>query len=397
MPLAEVVDDSAAVRPTGMAELDRVLGGGLVAGSVTLVGGEPGIGKSTLLLQAVTSAAGRGGRALYLSGEESVAQIRSRASRLGALHRDVWLVSETVLGHLLGHLDQVRPDVIVVDSIQTLHDPRLGAPPGSVTQVRECAQALVREAKRRNITTLLVGHVTKDGALAGPRSLEHIVDTVLSFEGDRHHGLRLLRAVKHRYGPTAELGLFQMDQTGLTDVADPSALFLSDRAPDVSGSAVVPTIDGTRPLLVEVQALVLNSDLGNPRRSAQGLDPGRLAFLLAVIERRVGVKLARSDVYALAVGGARVVDPGADAGVAVAIVSSQTGRASSDDLVVLGEVGLGGELRHVAHMDRRLAEAARRGFRRAIVPRSAPEAADIDLLRAPTLAAAVELAEVGRL
>ena len=395
MPLSEVVDDSANVRPTGVAEFDRVLGGGLVAGSVTLVGGEPGIGKSTLLLQVAAAVARRGRRALYMSGEESVGQIRSRAKRIDSMHDNIWLVSETVLPHLLGQFDQVRPDVVVIDSVQTLHDPRLSSAPGSVTQVKECAHALAREAKSRNLALLLVGHITKDGSLAGPRLLEHVVDTVLSFEGDRHHELRLLRATKHRYGPTAEVGVMQMSEAGLVVVDDPSALFLADRVPGISGSAVVPTVDGSRPLLVEVQALVARSKLANPRRSAQGLDSGRLALLLAVLERRLGLELSRDDVYALAVGGSRVVDPGADAGLALAVASSFTGRALAEDLVVVGEVGLGGELRHVSHMDRRLGEAARRGFSRAIVPRTAPPVVGLDLLRAPTLAAAISLADVG--
>ena len=395
MPLSAVVDDTADARETGVTEFDRVLGGGLVAGSITLVGGEPGIGKSTLLLQVAAAMARRGSRALYLSGEESVGQISRRATRIDSMHDHVWLASETVLPHLLDHLDQVRPDVVVVDSVQTLHDARLSSAPGSVTQVRECVHALALQAKARNLAMLLVGHVTKDGSLAGPRLLEHVVDTVLSFEGDRHHALRLLRATKHRYGPTAEMGVMSMNKSGLVAVDDPSELFLADRIPGISGSAVVPTVDGSRPLLVEVQALVAKTKFANPRRSAQGLDSGRLAILLAVLERRIGLELSGEDVYALAVGGSRVVDSGADAALALAVASSFTGRVLAEDLVIVGEVGLGGELRHVAHMDRRLGEAARCGFRRAIVPQTAPDGAGLELLRAPTLAAAVALAEVG--
>jgi DNA repair protein RadA/Sms len=396
VPIVEVTDESARVRPTYVGEVDRVLGGGLVGGSVTLLGGEPGIGKSTLLLQMLGAAAAKGVRSLYVSGEESAAQIRARADRLGALHPDLWLVSETVLGHVRSHIDQVQPDLVVVDSVQTLHDPEIGSAPGSVTQVRECAHALVEQAKSRGIRVLLVGHVTKEGTIAGPRVLEHVVDTVLSFEGDRHHGLRLLRAVKHRFGPTAEIGLFQMDGAGLTAVSDPSGLFLADRVKGISGSAVVPTVDGHRPLLVEVQALVAKSAIPTPRRSAQGVDHGRLAMLLAVLERRVAVSTSGLDVYALAVGGARVTDPGADAAIALAITSSLSGDAMDDDLVVLGEVGLGGELRRVAHLDRRLAEAARLGFRRAIVPSRDVEAPNgIETLWAPTLSAAHAIARVG--
>lgn len=394
--IAEVADESSHIRATGLAEVDRVLGGGLVPGSVTLVGGEPGIGKSTLLLQLAGAVASSGQRALYVSGEESASQVRGRADRLGALHDELWLVGETVLPHVLGQLDEVKPDVVVIDSVQTLVNPALSSAPGSVAQVRECAHELVQEAKRRGIAMLLVGHVTKEGTLAGPRVLEHVVDTVLEFDGDRQHGLRLLRASKHRFGPTSEVGLLQMDELGLAPVDDPSGLFLADRVTGVSGSAVVPTVDGNRPLLVEVQALVAPSQLATPRRSAQGLDQGRLAMLLAVLERRVGLPVSQAEVYALAVGGARILDPGADAGVALAVASSLTGHALDDDLVVVGEVGLGGELRHASHINRRLSEAARMGFRRAIVPHATGEAPEgLSLLRAPTLAAAVQLADVG--
>jgi DNA repair protein RadA/Sms len=395
-PIAEVDDDRSRLRPTGLGEVDRVLGGGLVAGSVTLVGGEPGIGKSTLLLQLAGETAATGHTALYVSGEESAGQVRSRADRLGVLHEGLWLVGETVVPHVVAHLDDVAPDLVVVDSVQTLVDPALSSAPGSVAQVRECAHTLVKEAKQRGIAVLLVGHVTKEGTLAGPRVLEHVVDTVLEFEGDRHHGLRLLRASKHRFGPTTEVGLMQMDELGLAPVDDPSGLFLADRVAGVSGSAVVPTVDGNRPLLVEVQALVAPTSLPTPRRSAHGIEPGRLAMLLAVLERRVGLRTSGCDVYALAVGGVRVPDPGADAGVALAVASSLTGVPVDDDLVVVGEVGLGGELRHVSHVNRRLAEAARMGFRRAIVPHATGEAPDgLTVMRAPTLAAAVELASLG--
>lgn len=394
-PIASVADERSRLRATGVPEVDRVLGGGLVPGSVTLVGGEPGIGKSTLMLQLVGKVAEGGQRALYVSGEESASQVRGRADRLGALQDNLWLVAETVLPHILSHLDTVDPEVVVIDSVQTLVNPMLTSAPGSVAQVRECAHELVQEAKRRGIALLLVGHVTKEGTLAGPRVLEHVVDTVLEFDGDRQHELRLLRASKHRFGPTSEVGLLQMDENGLTTVLDPSGLFLADRVTGVSGSVVVPTVDGNRPLLIEVQALVAPSQLATPRRSAQGLDQGRLAMLLAVLERRVGLPVSGSEVYALAVGGARVADPGADAGLALAIASSLTGHSVSDDLVAVGEIGLGGELRHVSHLPRRLGEAARMGFRRAIVPQGTTEGpAGLQLLRAPTLAAAVQLADV---
>ena len=390
VPIAEVDSTDWVPRPTGLDELDRVLSGGLVPGSVTLVGGEPGIGKSTLLLQAAASMTKSGGRALYVSAEESRQQVRLRAERLGTLAPDLWLASETALPNLVHQLDEVKPEVMVVDSIQTVYDPDLGSAPGSVAQVRECAHRLVRAAKEAGRATILVGHVTKDGALAGPRVLEHVVDTVLAFEGERHHALRLLRAVKHRFGPTSELGLFEMSDAGLQGVPDPGRLFLSDRQASAPGSVVVPTLEGHRPLLVELQALVAKSQLGTPRRTAQGLDAGRLAMIAAVLEERVGVQLSGGDVYALAVGGVRVVEPGADLALALAMVSSVTNAALPPDLVACGEVGLCGELRQVSQTGRRLGEAARLGFRRAVVPMSAPDPpAGFQALRAATLAEAI--------
>ena len=396
VPIADVDVDAYGARSTGVGELDRVLGGGLVPGSVTLLGGEPGIGKSTLLLQALAAMATTGARCLLVTGEESAQQVRSRADRLEAVRRDLWLVSETSLPDVVAHIDELRPDVVVVDSIQTMHDPELGSAPGSVAQVRECAHRLVREAKDRGTTVVLVGHVTKEGGLAGPRVLEHVVDTVLSFEGDRHHAIRLLRAVKHRFGGTQELGLFEMTEAGLAGVPDAGGLFLADRRPGVPGSVVVPTLDGVRPLLVEIQALVGSSHLPQPRRSAQGLDPGRLALLLAVLDRRVGLAFGSLDVYASAVGGVKVVEPGADLAVALALVSAATQRPLPDHLVACGEVGLGGELRQVAQTQRRLSEAVRLGFTTAVVPWSAPEAPEgMTVHRAGTLAEAVALTNLG--
>jgi DNA repair protein RadA/Sms len=391
VPIVEVDAHEWAARPTGVSELDRVLGGGLVPGSVTLLGGEPGIGKSTLLLQALAALAANGARCLLVSAEESRQQVRLRAERLGALPASLWLVGETVLPGVIAHIEQVAPDVCVIDSIQTLHDPELGSAPGSVTQVRECAQQLVQVSKARGLATLLVGHVTKEGALAGPRVLEHIVDTVLSFEGERHHALRLLRALKHRFGPTSELGLFEMVDAGLVGVPDAGAMFLADRRAGVPGSVVVPTIEGHRPLLVELQALVGPAAVAAmPRRSAQGLDSGRLALLLAVLDRRVQLSLGAADVYASAVGGVRVVEPGADLPLALALASAHTDTALPDDLVACGEVGLGGELRQVSQTPRRLAEAARLGFGQAVVPQSAPDPpSGITVRRVGTLAEAV--------
>jgi DNA repair protein RadA/Sms len=381
-------------RPTGLAELDRVLGGGLVPGSATLVGGEPGIGKSTLLLQALGSMARAGAKCLLVSAEESAQQVRLRADRLHALEPSVWLVAETSMPGIVAAVDEVAPDVVVVDSIQTVHDPDLGAAPGSVTQVRECAHRLVRMAKERGPAVVLVGHVTKDGSLAGPRLLEHVVDTVLSFDGDRHHALRLLRAVKHRFGPTGELGLFEMVEDGLIGVPDPSGLFLGDRLVGIDGraapgSVVVPVMEGSRPLLVEVQALTSKSDLTQPRRSVQGLDSGRMALVLAVLDRHMQVPLARHDVYASAVGGVRVIEPAADLALAMALVSAQRDVTLPSGLVACGEIGLAGEVRQVAHLSRRLTEASRLGFTTAVVPVSAPDVAGLRLVRVSTIAEAV--------
>jgi DNA repair protein RadA/Sms len=392
VPITEIASLECVPQSTGSAEVDRVLGGGLVPGSVTLVGGEPGVGKSTLLLQVLGGLAARGARVLYVTGEESAAQVRRRAERLDAVHPGLLLAGETNLAHILGHVAESAPSVMVVDSIQTTFDPDLASAPGSVGQVRQCAHRLTSVAKHTDTSVLLVGHVTKDGGLAGPRTLEHVVDTVLSFDGDRDHSLRLLRATKHRFGSTQELGVFSMEHTGLAPVTDPSGVFLADRRPGVAGSVVVPVLDGHRPLLVELQALVVDGRTAVPRRSVSGVDPGRVGLLMAVLERRVQLSVLHLETYALAVGGVRVTEPGADLGIGLAIASSATGRPVPADVVACGEVGLGGELRSVGGLERRLAEAARFGFRRALVPRSTPElAVDLELVRVPTLGAAVAL------
>ena len=393
LPIGEV--DGAAFAPaaSGVGELDRVLQGGVVPGSVTLLGGEPGIGKSTLLLQALAGLARSGHRCLYVTAEESAQQVKRRAERLGTLPEGLWLVAETALPHVLAPVESVAPAVLAVDSIQTVYDPALSAAPGSVSQVRECAHRLVRASKERAMASVLVGHVTKDGGLAGPRVLEHLVDTVLSFEGERHHALRLLRALKHRFGSTEELGLFEMTGAGLEGVPDPSALFLADRHPGVAGSVVAPVLDGHRPLLVELQALVAPTRIPTPRRSAQGLDSGRLALVLAVLEKRVGATFHEKDVHTVVAGGVKVIEPGADLALALALASARSGQPLPEGLVACGEIGLGGELRQVHQTARRLAEAARLGFRQAIVPASAPATAPgIEVLRAGTLAEAVDLA-----
>jgi len=395
VPIAEIVAGETERRPTGVGEFDRVLGGGLVAGSVTLLGGEPGVGKSTLLLQALSHLAQSGSRCLLVSAEESKDQVRMRAERLGTLAPGLWLLTETVLPRVLAHAEQSQPDVLAIDSIQTVYDPDLPSAPGSVGQVRECAHQLVRRAKDTGVATILVGHVTKEGTIAGPRVLEHIVDTVLSFEGERHHALRILRASKHRFGSTDEMGLFEMDTTGLVGVPDPSALFLADRRSGVSGSVVTAILDGSRPLLVEVQALVPGAEKGQfATRSAQGFDTRRLSLLLGVLEARASIKLGTHDVYVGVAGGVKVTETGADLGVCLALASAAQGRAVPDGTVVVGEVGLGGEIRQAAQTARRLAEAARLGFQRAIVPATAPDVAGITTVRARTLTDAITAAGV---
>jgi len=399
-PLAlDAVDvDAAHVISTGVGELDRVLGGGVLPGSVTLLGGEPGIGKSTLLLQVLAALGARGVRSLLVAGEESPAQVRRRAERLGAVHPGMHVVDDTALREVFAHVEALRPDVVAVDSIQTLVDPELPGGPGSVGQVRGCAQQLVRRAKQLGVAVVVVGHVTKNGTLAGPRSLEHVVDTVLAFEGDRHHALRFLRALKHRFGSTQELGVLEMAAHGLVDVPDPSSLFLADRPASAAGSVVVPVMHGTRPLLVEVQALVGAPVDGTPRarRVAQGIDPARLAMLLAVLGERCDVAVGGSDVYASVAGGVRVADPGADLAIALAIASARSGRPVGDDVVAIGEVGLGGELRQVAHIERRLVESSRLRFEAAIVPASLPadvvSPGSLRVVRAGTLSEAIAAA-----
>jgi DNA repair protein RadA/Sms len=372
VPIAEASVGGVAPVPVGIAEADRVLGGGLVPGSVTLLGGEPGVGKSTFLLHLAAAVANQGRRVLYVTAEESAQQVAARAERVGALSTTLWLAAETVLPHVLGLVDDVKPDVLVVDSVQTLLDPDQGAVPGSLTQVRACAQVLVAEAKRRELSVVLVGHVTKDGALAGPKVLEHVVDTVLSFEGERHHALRLLRATKHRFGGTHELGLFEMGDGGLMGVPDPSTLFLTDRQVGVPGSVVVPVLDGHRPLLVELQALVVPTQAPMPRRTAQGVDSGRMAQVLAVLDRRAGVSVTKADVHVAVSGGVKVREPGADLAMALAVASAVTERPLPPQMVACGELGLCGGLRQVLGTDRRLAEAARLGFTSAVAPSSAP-------------------------
>ena len=394
VPLADVSLGSTQRASTGMRELDRVLGGGIVPGSLLLVGGDPGIGKSTLMLQLARAYASAGRKTLYVSGEESEQQIRLRASRLGDVPANLLLLCETDLETVLETAARLVPEALVIDSIQTLSRADLEGGPGTVTQVRECGLALLHYAKASKTAVFLVGHVTKDGAVAGPRVLEHMVDAVLYLEGERYQHYRVLRAAKNRFGSTHELGVFEMLESGLREVANPSEAFLSDGARDVPGVAVVASLEGARPLLVEVQALVSTSFYGTPQRVTSGYDPRRLAVLLAVLERRVGLRMGRHDVFVTVTGGFKLDDPGADLGVALAIASSFRSRPVLSRTLALGEVSLSGELRRVPRLDARLREAAQMGFQRAGFPRvqqSDAEGAGLELVPLTTLREACEL------
>ena len=355
---------------TGIGELDRVLGGGVVRGSLVLIGGDPGVGKSTLLLQTARALAQVAPPVLYVTAEESAAQVKMRADRLGITTDGLLLWPETDLSVVQAHLDDVKPRGLVIDSIQTVFLPELESAPGSVAQVRECGARLMTLAKGLGIATFLVGHVTKEGALAGPRVLEHLVDTVLYFEGERHHAYRVLRAVKNRFGSTNEIGVFEMAEQGLVEVKNPSGFFLAERSAEAPGSVVVSSLEGTRPVLLELQALIAQASIGTPRRTVLGADYNRVCLLLAVLEKRAGVPLGSQDVYVNVAGGGRVTEPAADLGIVVAAASSYMERAVPGDVLVVGEVGLTGEVRAVAGLELRLREAAALGFRRAIVPQS---------------------------
>ena len=355
---------------SGIQEFDRVLGGGLVPGSAVLIGGDPGIGKSTLLLQAVCALSKKNTRCVYVSGEEAIDQVRMRAQRLGLIDAPVELASATNVRDIIASVDgNTNPvSILIIDSIQTMFIDNIDSSPGTVTQVRTSAQEIIRMAKGRNMAVIFVGHVTKDGQIAGPRVLEHMVDTVLYFEGERSHQFRILRAVKNRFGPTDEIGVFEMAAGGLVEVENPSALFLSQRHRDVAGSAVLAALEGTRPLLVEVQALVAQSSLGSPRRAVLGWDPNRLAMICAVLESRCGLQLSGQDIFLNIAGGIRINEPAADLAVAAALVSALTGNALPAETLFFGEIGLAGEIRQVAQPDLRLKEASKLGFREAVIP-----------------------------
>jgi DNA repair protein RadA/Sms len=379
---------------TAIHEFDRVLGGGIVAGSLILIGGDPGIGKSTLMLQALYGLAGRGHRVLYVSGEESIRQIRLRSKRLGSVSPNILVVSEVEVDAILAMVDSIRPAVVVIDSIQTMFSPELGSAPGSVSQVREATVRLMLMAKRSGIPAFLVGHVTKDGAIAGPKLLEHMVDTVLYFEGDRNHIFRVLRAVKNRFGSTNEIGVFEMKDKGLDEVANPSAVFLSERPAAAAGSVVAASMEGTRPILVELQALTSGTSFGTPRRTILGLDANRVALLAAVMEKKVGMHLMGYDIFMNVAGGVRVVEPAVDLAIVGAIASSFLDKPVPDRTVVMGEVGLTGEVRAIGQAEQRILEARKMGFNRCILPhgnlKRLPAMEGIDISGVRSVSEAVE-------
>ena len=395
IPIGEVDARRAEARSTGVGEFDRVLGGGLVPGAVVLVAGEPGIGKSTLLLDVAARAArsGEGRTVLYVSGEESAAQVRLRAERIEAMAKTLYLAAETDLATVLGQVDSLAPDLLVVDSVQTISSGEVEGAAGNVAQVREVAASLIAVAKSRGIATLLVGHVTKDGSIAGPRVLEHLVDVVVQFEGDRHSRLRLVRAVKNRYGPTDEVGCFDLSDVGVVGLPDPSGLFLSHGTATVPGTCVTATLEGRRPLMTEVQALVAPTEIPTPRRATSGLDSSRVSMILAVLDRRAGAPIGRSDVYLSTVGGVRLSEPASDLAVALAVASAIRNESLAPGSIAFGEIGLAGELRPVTGIPRRLTEAARLGFRTAYVPAgvlgSGPTAEGMRVVECPDLSHAV--------
>lgn len=400
-PIGEVNLEKAKARSSGVSELDRVLGGGLVPGAAILLAGEPGVGKSTLLLSVAAESARQNMSALYISGEESASQVRLRAERLSAIDSHLWLAAETELGAVIAHIDQVKPELLIIDSIQTIASAAVDGAPGGVTQVREVAGALIRIAKERNITVVLVGHVTKDGSIAGPRLLEHLVDVVLNFEGERHSRLRLIRAMKNRFGASDEVGCFDMTENGIESLTDPTGLFTTRHTEPVPGTCVTVALEGRRPLLAEIQSLVglpvaEGRDYGNSRRVTSGLDNPRTAMTLAVLELRANIRLSGRDVYVATVGGMKMNEPSADLAVALSVASAAKGLALPADLVAIGEVGLAGEIRKVTGAQQRIAEAARLGFKRAMVPvGSEIKVSGIEVMEVARLEQAIARVKIG--
>ncbi len=382
---------------TSISELDRVLGGGIVQGSLVLIGGDPGIGKSTLLLQVGNNYADKNGSVLYVSGEESKEQIKMRANRLGLISKKLYVISETNYEKIEHVIKEMKPDLVIIDSIQTIYLSGVTSAPGSVTQVRECTNKFMGIAKTNNITVFVVGHVTKSGALAGPRVLEHIVDTVLYFEGSRHYSFRILRAVKNRFGSTNEIGVFQMAENGLQEVENPSGLFLSERPNGVSGSIVTATLEGTRPVLIEIQALVSDSPYGTSRRLSTGLELNRVLLMTAVLEKKLGMMLGNQDIYMNSVGGIKVVEPALDLGICVSIVSSFKNISAISDIILVGEIGLSGEVRAVPQINKRVKEAVKMGFSKIILPQKNLEniinsESSLDLIGVKDVGQALEIA-----
>ncbi|MFB4165648.1 DNA repair protein RadA [Alteribacillus sp. JSM 102045] len=399
-PITKVTGEREPRIDTSLKELNRVLGGGIVPGSLVLVGGDPGIGKSTLLLQMTSILATRDHKVLYISGEESIKQTKLRADRLGANSEKLYVFAETDMDTIEIAIDQIQPTLVVIDSIQTVHHAEVTSAPGSVAQVRESTSMFMRIAKTRGIAVFIVGHVTKQGSIAGPKMLEHMVDSVLYFEGERHHTYRMLRAVKNRFGSTNELGIFEMKEMGLTEVKNPSEIFLEDRTEGSSGSIVVASLEGTRPILVELQALIAPSSFANPKRTATGVDQNRIALLMAVLEKRLGMLLQNQDAYINVAGGVKLDEPAIDLGIAICIASSFRNHASNPEDVVIGEIGLTGEIRRVARIEERIHEAAKLGFKRAIIPAKnkegwkAPE--NIEVLGVTTLEEALDITLEGK-
>jgi DNA repair protein RadA/Sms len=395
--LSEIEGDPWERIAMPMQEFSRVLGGGVVPGSLILIGGEPGIGKSTLLLQVAALMADYAGPVLYISGEESMRQIKLRAERLGLVTDNLFLATETNLSAILSHVDTVQPKLLVIDSIQTTYGDDLSSSPGSVSQVKQCAATFQQLAKDTGIAVFLVGHVTKEGSIAGPRVLEHIVDTVLYLEGDAFQAFRLLRSIKNRFGATSEVGVFEMQGTGMVEVQNPSEAFLAERMVNAAGSTIVVTMEGTRPLLAEVQALATPTSFANPRRTANGVDFNRMLLVGAVLTRRSGVRLSEQDVFVNVIGGLKIDEPAADLAIALAIASSIKDRPLPADLVVVGEIGLSGELRAISQLPARLSEAAKLGFRRALVPKTVRRSSEplpdgIDIIRVRSLEEALDFA-----
>ena len=394
VPIDSIELDTEHRLRTEIREFDRVLGGGLVPGTLVLIGGDPGIGKSTLMLQALHGLAGQGHKVLYVSGEESIRQIRLRSKRLNTVSPNILVVSEVEVETILSMIETTKPTVIVIDSIQTMFNGDLASAPGSVSQVRESTVRLMLMAKRSGIPTLLVGHVTKDGAIAGPKLLEHMVDTVLYFEGDSNHIFRILRAVKNRFGSTNEIGVFEMKDKGLDEVANPSAVFLSERPAGAPGSAVTASMEGTRPILVELQSLASATNFGTPRRTILGLDSNRVALLAAVMEKKLGMHLMGYDIFMNVAGGVKVVEPAVDVAIVAAVASSFLDKPIADGTVVLGEIGLTGEVRAIGQVDKRLSESRKMGFTRCLVPagnlKRLPEIKGIEIVGVKTVSEVVE-------